>query len=176
MRWRHTVLGPLAALLFTGAVLVAVTPAGRLPHAVERVAGRPLAILEEVPGPDTGPVCPLDGRYVDEQPRGLRPDVLRAWRRLRTEATRQGRELADAERQFGSAEQAARYVLPPEKSRHVRGIAVDVQPFASAGWVARAGRALGWCRRYENEYWHFEYDRRYAGGGCPPMLPSATGT
>ena len=40
------------------------------------------AILEEVPGPGTGPVRPVGGRYVDEQPRGLCPDVLGAWRRL----------------------------------------------------------------------------------------------
>ena len=50
-----------------------------------------------------------------------------------------------------------------------------MQPVASAGWVERNGRALGWCRRYENEHWHFEYDPAYATAGCPAMLPSATG-
>jgi zinc D-Ala-D-Ala carboxypeptidase len=58
---------------------------------------------------------------------------------------------------------------------HVTGIAVDVQPIASAGWVERHGPALGWCRRYDNEYWHFEYDPAYATVGCPALLPSATG-
>lgn len=180
-----------SALVLAVAVLAALGPTGPLPYRYERVAGRPVAIVAEVPGPETGPVCPLDERYVDEQPRRLRPDVLGAWRRLHTEAKRQGielclqdgkrsrgqqrREFDEAVRRFGSPELAARYVLPPEKSEHVKGIAADVQPFASAAWVERTGHALGWCRRYENEYWHFEYDRRYAAGECPLLLPSATG-
>jgi LAS superfamily LD-carboxypeptidase LdcB len=131
-------------------------------------------------------------RYVDERPKDLRTDVLDAWHRLRADAGREGhalclqdgkrsvgqqrREFAEAVRRSGTPEQAARYVLPPEKSMHVKGIAVDVQPFSSAALVARHGRALGWCRRYENEYWHFEYDRSYPAAGCPALLPSAVGT
>jgi D-alanyl-D-alanine carboxypeptidase len=88
----------------------------------------------------------------------------------------QQREFAEAVRRFGTPELAARYILPPEKSMHVRGIAVDVQPLASAGWMERNGGALGWCRRYQNEYWHFEYDPNYVAAGCPALLPSATGT
>ncbi|HEV7978582.1 D-alanyl-D-alanine carboxypeptidase family protein [Amycolatopsis sp.] len=146
----------------------------------------------EVPGPETGPVCPLDKRYVDEEPQGPRPDVLDGWKRLRAKAETQGvrlcvqdskrsvaqqqREFTEAVRRFGTPELAARYVLPPEKSMHVKGIAVDIQPTASAAWVEGNGRALGWCRRYENEYWHFEYDPAYETGGCPAMLPSATGS
>ncbi|MGH3588766.1 MAG: D-alanyl-D-alanine carboxypeptidase family protein, partial [Pseudonocardia sp.] len=138
-----------------------------------------------------GPPCPLDGRYVDEQPKGLRPDVLEAWHRLRAAARQQGvqlclndgkrsagqqqHELDDAVRRFGARDLALRYVLPPGKSMHVKGIAVDLQPLASAGWVERHGRALGWCRRYENEPWHFEYDPDHARAGCPALLPNATG-
>ncbi len=157
----------------------------------DRVAGKPAAVLEDVPGPETGPVCPLDGRYVDEPATGLRPAVRDAWRRLRAAAAEHGARLCvqdgkrsaaqqqhefdDAVRRFGSAEMAERYVLPPEKSMHVQGIAVDVQPFAAASWVADNGAALGWCRRYRNEYWHFEYDPDYATAGCPTLSPSATG-
>jgi D-alanyl-D-alanine dipeptidase len=32
------------------------------------------------------------------------------------------------------------------------------------------------CRRYQNEYWHFEYDPDHAAAGYPALLPSATGT
>jgi LAS superfamily LD-carboxypeptidase LdcB len=77
---------------------------------------------------------------------------------------------------FGDAELASRYVLQPDESMHVVGIAVDVQPLASAAWVERNGSAFGWCRRYENEPWHFEYDSAYLASGCPALLPSATGS
>jgi zinc D-Ala-D-Ala carboxypeptidase len=187
------VIGVLTASVLGAAVaLVVLGATGRVVLAHERVAGRPVAILEEVPGPESGPVCPLDGRYVDEPPDRLRPDVLDAWLRLEAAAGEHGvllclhdgkrsvgqqqRQFADAVRQFGDAEQASRYVLPPEESMHVAGIAVDVQPLASAAWVERNGRPWGWCRRYENEAWHFEYDPAYVASGCPPLLPSATGS
>jgi zinc D-Ala-D-Ala carboxypeptidase len=179
-----------AALVLAVAVVVTLAANGRVTFVYDRVAGRAVAIVAEVTGPETGPVCSLDKRYVDEQPKGLRPDVLDAWHRLRAKAEEQGlrlclndgkrsvgqqqREFAEAVRRFGTVELAARYVLPPEKSMHVRGIAVDVQPLASAGWVERSGGALGWCRRYQNEYWHFEYDPNYMAAGCPALLPSAT--
>lgn len=182
----------MVALLLAVATVVALDATGRVTLAYDRVAGRPAAILEEVPGPETGPACPLDMRYVDEEPGGLRQDVLDAWHRLRATAGEQGvrlcvqdgkrsvgqqqREFDEAVRRFGNAELAARYVLPPEKSMHVKGLAVDVQPLESAGWVERNGRALGWCRRYLNEEWHFEYDPGYVTAGCPAMLPSASGS
>ncbi|WP_433281007.1 D-alanyl-D-alanine carboxypeptidase family protein [Pseudonocardia xinjiangensis] len=186
----------LTSVLATTAV-VALCPTGHVALAAladlarERVPGRPMAIVAEVLGPETGPPCPADARFVDEQPRGLRPDVLDAWLRLQAAAAEDGgrlclndgkrslgqqqREFDDAVRKFGTAELAGRYVLPPDRSMHVQGIAVDVQPLASAAWVERDGRALGWCRRYANEYWHFEYDPDHVTGGCPALLPSATG-
>ena len=190
-RKSRTAIGVVLALVLALAVAAALGATGRLALAYDRVAGVPAAILEEIPGPETGPVCSLDERYVDEQPKGLAPAVLVAWNRLRALAGEQGvrlcvqdgkrsvgqqqREFAEAVRRFGTPELAGRYVLPPEKSMHVKGLAVDVQPLASAGWVERNGGALGWCRRYENERWHFEYDPNYAVAGCPVLLPSATG-
>ncbi|RKT56144.1 D-alanyl-D-alanine carboxypeptidase family protein [Saccharothrix australiensis] len=187
---RRAVIGVLLVLVLATAAAVALHATGRVTLAYDRQAGRPVAILDEVPGPETGPACPIDQRYVDEQAEGLRPDVLAAWQRLRTEAGARGvtlclndgkrsvgqqqREFADAVQRFGTAELAARYVLPPEKSMHVKGLAVDIQPLESAAWVEHNGNALGWCRRYQNEEWHFEYDPAYATSGCPAMLPSAT--
>jgi zinc D-Ala-D-Ala carboxypeptidase len=181
---------PLLALVLAAAVVLTLGATGRVTFVYERVAGRAVAIVEEVTGRETGPVCSLDDRYVDEQPKGLRPYVLDAWHRLRAAADEHGvglclndgkrsvgqqqREFAEAVRRFGTPELAAKFVLPPERSMHVRGIAVDVQPLASAGWVESNGGALGWCRRYQNEYWHFEYDPKYLAG-CPALLPSATG-
>ncbi len=59
---------------------------------------------------------------------------------------------------------------------HVLGLAVDIQPIESAKWVEKNGSTLGWCRRYENEQWHFEYSAAYSTVGCPALLPSAVGS
>lgn len=191
-RTRRAVVGMLTASVFGAvAALVALGATGRVVLVWDRVVGRPLAIVEEMPGPETGPACPLDARYVDEPPERLPPDTLAAWQRLRAGAgedgvllclndgkrsrDQQARQFADAVQQFGSAELASRYVLQPEESMHVEGVAVDVQPLASAAWVEGNGRAFGWCRRYENEAWHFEHDPTYVTAGCPALLPSATG-
>jgi D-alanyl-D-alanine carboxypeptidase len=182
----------MLALVLAMAAVAMLDATGQVQFAYDPVGGRPAAVVEDIPGPETGPVCPVDKRYVNEKPEGLRPDVLAAWRRLRTEAEKNGVQLCvqdgkrsvgqqegeftEAVRRFGTPELAARYVLPPEKSMHVKGIAVDVQPLASAGWVEEHGGALGWCRRYENEEWHFEFHRDYVTDGCPALLPSATGS
>jgi zinc D-Ala-D-Ala carboxypeptidase len=182
----------VASLFGALAAVTALGATGRMVLVWVPVVGRPIAIVEEIPGPETGPVCPLDARYVDEPAVKLRPDVLAAWQRLRTAAGGQGvqlcvndgkrsreqqaRQFAEAVQQFGNAELAGKYVLQPDESMHVRGIAVDIQPLASAAWVERNGVAYGWCRRYENEPWHFEYDPAYATSGCPALLPSATGS
>jgi zinc D-Ala-D-Ala carboxypeptidase len=182
----------MASVVGATAALGALGAAGRVVLVWDRVVGRPLAIVEEMPGAETGPPCPLDARYVDEPPERLPPDTLAAWQRLRAAAgadgvqlcmndgkrsrEQQARQFADAVREFGNAELASKYVLQPDESMHVVGIAVDIQPLASAGWVERNGRALGWCRRYENEPWHFEFDAAYVTSGCPALLPSATGS
>ena len=63
------------------------------------------------------------------------------------------------------------YVLPPGKSAHVKGYAVDVQPAAAYQWLQGTKGARGWCRIYDNEPWHFEYARSYQRTGCPARLP-----
>lgn len=192
-RTRDAVIGMLmASVCGAVAALGALGATGRVVLVWDRVVGRPVAIVEEMPGPETGPPCPLDARYVDEPPDRMPPDTLTAWQRLRAAAgedgvqlclndgkrsrDQQAQQFADAVQQFGSAELASEYVLQPDESMHVVGIAVDIQPLASAGWVERNGAALGWCRRYENEPWHFEYDAAYVTSGCPALLPSATGS
>ncbi|MFE0023468.1 D-alanyl-D-alanine carboxypeptidase family protein [Amycolatopsis sp. NPDC059021] len=184
-------LAELAVALVLAA-LVVFGISGAAPWSSTTLPGQATPLWEGIPGPDGGTVCPLDKRYADEPPTGLRPDVGEAFSRLRAAANSQGttlclmdgkrsmaqqqREFDDAVQRFGTRELAAKYVLPPEKSNHVKGIAVDIQPIAASTWVERNGRALGWCRRYENETWHFEYDPGYVTAGCPPLLPSATGS
>jgi D-alanyl-D-alanine carboxypeptidase len=166
---------------------------GRLTLVFDRHPGKPLAIVEEVPGPPDGPKCAIDARYLDETPDGLRPEVLQAWKLLRAKAAEQGvqlclndgkrsrrqqqKEFDEAVKKFGTEELASRYVLnPPDRSMHVIGFAVDIQPIESAKWVEKNGSTFGWCRRYENEQWHFEYNTGYSTGRCPALVPSATGS
>ena len=140
----------------------------------------------DLPGDDGGPRCANNEQYADERPTGMRADAAAAW--LATEAvalsvgvhmcladgkrsrTQQQQTYDDYVRQYGP-QMAALYVLPPAKSAHVQGLAVDVQPYAAYTWLEGTRGALGWCRMYDNEVWHFEYDAGYPSSGCPSRLP-----
>ena len=76
--------------------------------------------------------------------------------------------------QYGRISRAT-YVLPPEKSAHVLGTAIDVQPYAAYTWLESTAGALGFCRMYDNEAWHFEFSEAYKTAGCPARLPTAQG-
>jgi D-alanyl-D-alanine carboxypeptidase len=70
---------------------------------------------------------------------------------------------------YGSVEEARVWVLPPDESRHVRGVAVDVAPKQAARWLDRNGARFGLCRTMEWEWWHFEYDAAWdRADDCPP--------
>ena len=79
----------------------------------------------------------------------------------------------DAVAVHGSEREAARWVLPPEKSAHVQGTAIDVGPATGAAWLAKRSGTYGLCRVYLNEPWHFE-PLVEPGGTCPPVLADAT--
>ena len=85
-------------------------------------------------------------------------------------------ELVDAAvERYGSVQEAHRWVLPPERSAHVRGTAIDVGPTDGALWLGEHGFELGLCRTYANELWHFEM---LADGAerCPdPHADSSSG-
>ncbi len=136
----------------------------------------------DAPGDDAGEPCPSDPQYFDEQPTGLRADVAAAWQSAVARAATIGVRLClnDGKRsraqqqatyddyvaQFGTA-MANDYVLPPDKSAHVLGYAIDVQPHAGYTWLQGTSGSLGFCRTYDNEVWHFEYDPAFMTGGCP---------
>lgn len=152
------------------------------------VDGQATYQIEAVDGPETGPPCPVDKRYLDKAPTGLRDDVLAAYNDLRAKAaaekvtlcledgkrsTRQQQAVFDDYvKRFGSREVAREHALPAGESNHEKGIAVDVQPLSAASWIERSAGKYGWCRRYENEPWHFEYSTEYPKG-CPALLPHA---
>lgn len=73
---------------------------------------------------------------------------------------------------YGSVEEAHRWVLPPEKSAHVAGLAIDVGPMDGALWLGERAADLGLCRTYDNEWWHFE--PMPADGVCPVPYPDSS--
>lgn len=85
----------------------------------------------------------------------------------------QDRLLADAIDDYGSAEEAARWVATSTTSLHVSGDAVDVD-LESSIWLADRGAAFGLCRVYDNEPWHFELRDEAASAGCPPTYADPT--
>lgn len=82
--------------------------------------------------------------------------------------------LDDAVAEYGSEEEAARWVATPETSPHVSGHAVDIGPRAATDWLAEHGASYGLCRTYANEPWHFELRREAVGGHCPPPYDDPT--
>lgn len=81
--------------------------------------------------------------------------------------------MADAIEEYGSAEEAARWVASPAESHHVSGAAVDVGPTEAAYWMSRFGSHYGLCQTYANEIWHYELVTE-PGGECPAPVPDAT--
>jgi LAS superfamily LD-carboxypeptidase LdcB len=82
--------------------------------------------------------------------------------------------LEEAVAEYGSEEEAARWVATPATSAHVSGDAVDIGPFAAAAWLAEHGGAYGLCRTYGNESWHFELRPAAVEAGCPPVYADPT--
>jgi D-alanyl-D-alanine carboxypeptidase len=133
-------------------------------------------------GPDGGAACPVDPAYNDEDTGGLAADVRAAWGEAEVAAAAAGVTMCvhDGKRsraqqqatfddyvtQYGAAA-ASQYVLPPERSAHVTGYAIDVQPAASAAWLEATDGIHGFCRMYDNELWHFEFAQTFRHG-CPP--------
>jgi D-alanyl-D-alanine carboxypeptidase len=74
----------------------------------------------------------------------------------RRSAAKQRQLLQEAIAKYGSYQAATRWVLPPEYSAHVKGMAVDIGPQAAMVWLNQNGWRYGICRRYDNEPWHFE--------------------
>ncbi len=77
---------------------------------------------------------------------------------------------------YKSAEEAMKWVLPSDLSRHPWGLALDVNlnhDKSGASWLEANGATFGLCRVYVNEWWHFE-PLTAPGGICPPLLPDAS--
>jgi zinc D-Ala-D-Ala carboxypeptidase len=127
------------------------------------------------------------GRAVDAG--GLHPGLQAALDAARTDAAADGIELPvasgyrSAEEQLanleeeieerGSAEEALWWVFTPERSMHVRGLAIDVGSGPAADWLQINGARYGLCKTLDWEWWHVEWRQRWQDAGdCPPPARS----
>lgn len=101
---------------------------------------------------------------------GFNISVRSGWRSWNTQATLYRAALA----KYKSERVARRWVLPPERSMHVWGVAIDVQfaTPAAKNWFRWNSPHFGLCRTYKNEWWHFE-PVISPGAKCPAMQPYA---
>jgi zinc D-Ala-D-Ala carboxypeptidase len=146
-----------------------------------------------------GPLGEADGAvpdgttvFDDEIPgvANLDPDLLGALRQAATEAADDGVEffvdsgwrspeyqnqlLREAVSEYGSEEEAARWVATAETSAHVSGHAVDIGPFDATAWLSEHGAEYGLCQIYSNEPWHYELRPEAIDRGCPPVYADPT--
>jgi zinc D-Ala-D-Ala carboxypeptidase len=130
--------------------------------------------------------------FDDEYPgvANLDPDLLQALREAATDAADDGIEfqvnsgwrspeyqeqlLREAVSEYGSEEEAARWVAAANTSAHVSGDAVDIGPFDATAWLSEHGAHYGLCQIYRNESWHYELRPEATSRGCPPMYADTT--
>jgi hypothetical protein len=107
---------------------------------------------------------------------GMRPDVARAYDRLRAAAARAGHAIyvnsgyrSDAEQaRLFAANPNPRMVAPPGRSLHRCGTELDLGPPSAYAWLAANAPRFGFVLRYPWEPWHFGYVR-----GPAPCSPAA---
>ena len=120
----------------------------------------------------------------------LEPALLAALRRAATDAAGDGVEffvdsgwrspeyqeqlLREAVSEYGSEEEAARWVATPSTSAHVSGDAVDIGPSDATAWLSEHGAEYGLCQIYSNEPWHYELRPEAIDHGCPLMYADPT--
>jgi len=120
----------------------------------------------------------------------LDPALLGALRQAATDAADDGVEffvdsgwrspeyqnqlLREAVSEYGSEEEAARWVATAETSAHVSGDAVDIGHFDAMAWLSEHGAEYGLCQIYSNEPWHYELRPEAIDHGCPPMYADPT--
>ena len=105
----------------------------------------------------------------DARADGVPMTVTSGWR----SRAHQQRLFDDAVAEYGSADEASRWVAPPDASAHVTGDAVDIGPAEADDWLVQHGAEYGLCQIFANEAWHFELATT-PGGECPDLLPDGS--
>ncbi len=155
---------------------------------IEQARAGAVTSVVEGPSAQSGPVDPHAPTGSDDL-EGLQPRMRASFEAARDAAAAQGItiEVVSAHRdaatqqqlydqaiaRYGSAAEARKWVLPPDESEHVKGGAIDVAPRAAAQWLETNGVRFGLCRRYANEWWHFERLAGPKGSRCPKLEPYA---
>jgi zinc D-Ala-D-Ala carboxypeptidase len=120
----------------------------------------------------------------------LDPALLGALRKAATDAAGDGVEfyvesgwrspeyqnqlLREAVSEYGSEDEAARWVATAATSSHVSGDAVDIGPSDATAWLYGHGAEYGLCQIYGNEPWHYELRPDAIDHGCPAMYADPT--
>jgi len=180
---RRAAVGLLVALMLAGgagwqlwgpdtASARSTTP-GPSPTDVPVAVFRPPVATSQAPESATGLDAELARRFADAQAAaaadGVQLTITSGWR----SAAEQQALVDEAITRYGSAASAHKWVLPPERSEHVKGLAIDVGATAGALWLGAHASEFGLCRTYANEMWHFE-KRAEGGQACPTPHPNAS--
>jgi zinc D-Ala-D-Ala carboxypeptidase len=192
----------VAGLLVVIAAIAAAL-GSQLPASSSSTAASPIEVLRSehrgLRSEDRGALGEADGAvpdgatvFADEIPAvaNLDPDLLGALRRAATDAAKDGVELfvdsgwrspeyqnqllREAVSEYGSEEEAARWVATAETSAHVSGDAVDIGPSHATAWLSEHGAQYGLCQIYGNEPWHYELRPEAIDHGCPPVYADPT--
>jgi D-alanyl-D-alanine carboxypeptidase len=147
----------------------------------------------DVPRSDHRGLHPQRATVFDDEIPGvanLDSDLIGALREAATDAARDGVEflvnsgwrspeyqeelLREAVSEYGSEEEAARWVATADTSPHVSGDAVDIGPSDATAWLSEHGAEYGLCQIYGNEPWHYELRPEAIDHACPPMYADPT--
>ncbi|WP_320670734.1 transglycosylase SLT domain-containing protein [Patulibacter defluvii] len=179
--------GPLTVRVRAdGARLVAGIRLSQAVTATAELSPPALSLEDAATGAEyRGPLARRDGRP-------MRPDVALAFDRMRAAARRDGRALTVVSGFRSNAEQARlfaanpnpRMVAPPGRSNHRLGIALDLGPAASYGWLAARAARFGFRKPMAWEPWHWEFTRDpgstleagprpFGASALPPWVPAA---
>lgn len=180
-----------AALLLVAVTAAACSDVMEAPSREARPKPRPSALPELRPPGDLPPMAgPHDAFDLDDPTiANLDPDLLAAVQDAADDARTQGvwisvtsgwrsreqqqRLFDEAVEEYGSEQEALKYVATPDTSAHVTGDAVDLGPTDAMSWLSRHGSDHGLCQTFANEPWHYELSTT-PGGECPEMLPDGT--
>ncbi|WP_308164481.1 M15 family metallopeptidase [Agromyces sp. ISL-38] len=141
---------------------------------------------------ETGRVADGVTVFDDEVPAlaNLDPALLEALRQAATDAAGDGvvfilnsgwrspeyqdQLLREAISEYGSHEEAARWVATAATSPHVSGYAVDIGYDDATAWLSEHGAVYGLCQIYDNEPWHYELRPEAVDQGCPSTYTDPT--
>lgn len=183
----------VAALIVAGGVLLAyqstmATSSSATSQPIETPAGDHSPELRGRSGEIPDDVTVFD----DDVPAvvNLDPDLIGAIRHAATDAAHDGVEFyvnsgwrskeyqdqlfREANSEYGSKQEAARWVATADTSPHVSGDAIDIGRTDAMSWLSQHGAAYGLCQIYSNEPWHYELRPGAIGHGCPRLYADPT--